>query len=945
MIKKQLILHIGCGKTGSSALQVWLNQNSNILRENGFNYPTFNMEIKDDYQITSGNGTHLVNAVKNNSVNLFLSETAKYKERRIVFSSEAFQILDEKEIKELKDSAIEAGFEIKVIAYIRNLYEMAYSSYMQLVKRHGYTESLDFYLNRINTFQQFNVVDLWESIIGQINVLHYDTESENLDLSFLKIIGLPKEKIPRMKRNRVNRSLTLLESELLRSFSKSVQNKFKINVDKISTYISDNLIKSSPEKETNIFYNEEVIEKLRSKFSSKIIEYNKKYFKNSNTLKISNPHIEQVKTINYNELEEDTGKVINYFFDLVRHIEFNDGSIIKYNLNNTRTMGRENLTQQVKSDIKENDSGTTLNNEVSIIIDKSFLKKNGMRFNDNALDSGWRSQQVIKVGEIFYILILKHENGKKALWYFNQSGDFIGNKASKLKKTSKEINLIIGGLFQRILKELTSEKVSSEFLSLIDPDDCLVEEMIYFLDLAEVKPHGENASTSDIDLRNQLSIPGRDTQDSYLRELKPQSIVNLIKDNVVYSTSHGILMSDFTVAYPCKNPDNSFIILIESGQYNCRLGLLDCVNGDFIEKNKETGPNSPNSLRLQLRYLLQHIIKYKAVIKDYLQTPTNTKVGILRNNHLGHNLWNDLTALYRVEKNNLLKNLEEIILFRGVNGEPWIKLEDFSTKANINRNIYSQHDLISYIYKNHKFPVRLGDSFISEEISNRIIKHSQINCKEDNIKSTDEIWVVLGLRFENRTWLNQKEGLLEISKYISQKTKKLTIIVDGHDIINSTGNHHASHQESPDINIIQLEKDLFNSLKEIFQNTSVKIIDAVSISIDCTNYLISKSDFFIAPWGAGLAKYKWIANLPGIIFTSQWNLKNKRDLKIYESESTRERAIPCLYLDPKYIKDCDCSTNNIKISMEDPSRADFIVDIEGFKSAIDELLIQIGKAP
>lgn len=945
MENKQLYLHIGCGKTGSSALQIWLNQNANALKENGYNYPTFNINIKDDYQITSGNGTHLVNAIKNNSVKDFLSQIANSKENKTVFSSEAFQILSYDEIKKLKESSKDAGFEIRVIAYVRNLYEMAYSSYMQLVKRHGYTESLDFYLSQINTFQQFNVIDIWASVFEEITVLHYDTESENLDLSFLKSIGLPKEKIPRMKKNKVNRSLTLLESELIRSLSKNIKKRFTLNIDNISTFISDNIIKESPEKETNTFYNKEVIENLKSKFSEKISEYNKKYFRNANVLKISNQHVEQARTITHDELGEDVDKIINLFFTLVKEMEIYTEFEIKSNTTAQKTRKAEKLTRKTKHVGTEKNHSIALGNKVSLVSDKSYLKKNGMIYDDNALALGWNSHQVIKVGNIVYILILKHRNGKSALWYFNQDGDFIGNQASKLKGLGNKINLIVGGIFQKLFEELINENDKDEIFPLFQSYDCLSVEIADFIDLAQAITNENIKSSSDADLRNQLLVPGRDTQDAYISKSNSQSIVKITKKFTAYETSHGIVMSDFTVAYPCKNSDNSFIILIESGQYNCRLGLLDCSNGDIFEKIKDIGPNSPNSMRLQLRLLLEHIIKYKSAIKDYFRSPTNAKIGILRNNHLGHNLWNDLTALYRIEKNNLLKNLEEIVLFRGANGEPWIKLENFSNNAVINRNIFSQHDLINFFYKNHKFPIRLGDNFIFEDIANRIIKYSEVNCAKKSFKTADEIWVVFGLRFENRTWLNQKEGLLEISEYIAQNTKNLTIIIDGHDIINSTGKHHASHQESPDANINQLETNLFNILSEKYHNTNIKVIDAVSLSIDCTVNLISKSDFFIAPWGAGLAKYKWISNIPGIIFTSQWNLKNKRDLKIYESDSFRERATPSLYVDAKYIQDRDCSTNNIRISIEDPSRADFIVDIKGIKLAIDELLFQIGKAP
>ena len=34
-------------------------------------------------------------------------------------------------------------------------------------------------------------------------------------------------------------------------------------------------------------------------------------------------------------------------------------------------------------------------------------------------------------------------------------------------------------------------------------------------------------------------------------------------------------------------------------------------------------------------------------------------------------------------------------------------------------------------------------------------------------------------------------------------------------------------------------------------------------------------------WGAGLAKYRWVCNKPGLLLTGEWNLRHREDLHIY----------------------------------------------------------------
>ena len=60
---KTLFLHIGLGKTGSSALQSWLSLNVEGLREQGIDYADLAPEAKRG-DVSSGNGVALFQAVR-----------------------------------------------------------------------------------------------------------------------------------------------------------------------------------------------------------------------------------------------------------------------------------------------------------------------------------------------------------------------------------------------------------------------------------------------------------------------------------------------------------------------------------------------------------------------------------------------------------------------------------------------------------------------------------------------------------------------------------------------------------------------------------------------------------------------------------------------------------------------------------------------------------------
>lgn len=597
------------------------------------------------------------------------------------------------------------------------------------------------------------------------------------------------------------------------------------------------------------------------------------------------------------------------------------------------------------NDISGSGQQHLISTSLSIHDNFEYLKKSGSPFSNSMLAAGWAPLKALQFPNLLTILILRHENGSEAAWYFDRYGDFFGNKVDSLKLRTSHKNQIISTLFKKIFSEVSNPETSDQILDLIREKKFIYSEILTLINTTQAKEDSNMATKRASEIFQQLNLKGRDIQDAYISASENEPIVKLEIEGQEYTSSHGLLPNNFCVVYPCIGSNKEdLLILFESGHHNSRFSLLDCVDG-VMYVTPQKGPKV--SLISVIKLLIEHIADNVELLQNYFNLPVQGKSGVLRNIHLGHNLWNDITALYRLEKKNLLDNLEEIILVGGELVEPWMKLDEFSPTARLNRTIRSQNDIVIYFYQGHRFPVRLGDDYIAEEIATRIIKNSKAICSQNTDNLTNELRVVLGLRLENRTWINQTDGLISIAQYLGQKFERISLIIDGHDLISSTNKVHISHHEPGNSSIISLEKEIADKLSDELAGSNVEIIDAVAMSLECSVKWINSADFFIAPWGAGLAKYKWICNLPGIIMTSRWNLANKPDLKIYESPNIREGATPCIYVAPEYIEDRDCSTNNVivKDMPEHPSRADFIVDIEGIKLAIDELLTQIGKAP
>lgn len=277
---KKLYLHIGCGKTGSSALQIWLHQNADNFLKLGIFYPTLNQKIKTDYQITSGNGVALSrDLIEKKSIDI-IEESFSSGIGSVLFSSENFQKLEKVDIQNLLSECLRNNIEVHVLAFVRDVYDIVFSSYMQSVKRGNYYKTFREYADGVKSLQQFEVVRKWAEFFPDIKVVHYDAFKNKVNVPFLDWLGVDSKAIPEIKKTKVNRSLTLLEAEFLRLLNKVYCEKFN-NLDfSFSSRISDAIILNDPEKKSEILLDMSVLENLRNKFSQSVDDFNNKYLYN-----------------------------------------------------------------------------------------------------------------------------------------------------------------------------------------------------------------------------------------------------------------------------------------------------------------------------------------------------------------------------------------------------------------------------------------------------------------------------------------------------------------------------------------------------------------------------------------------------------------------------------------------------------------------------------------
>ena len=264
----RILFHIGAGKTGSTAIQNMLSKNQEILHEKSVFY--LETAIRSQY-IQSGNGENLCHLL-NSGAKCFEIKHELFQFIKpgylSIISSEGFSLLSEYSWKKLFESLNELNVEFQLIAFIRSPIDVCISFYNQLVKRHGYFNSLDVY---IETFQwdHLNMLKKLSPFRPEVNmtVIHYDHNSRHLFRTFWEkvneVYGLDLRDSIAEDQFLSNRGLSSEEINMICAISKNYGQE-------ISSYIADFLVNEVDPTGKSLFYNTNQIQSVLTKHEQDI---------------------------------------------------------------------------------------------------------------------------------------------------------------------------------------------------------------------------------------------------------------------------------------------------------------------------------------------------------------------------------------------------------------------------------------------------------------------------------------------------------------------------------------------------------------------------------------------------------------------------------------------------------------------------------------------------
>lgn len=209
-MSKKIIIHAGPGKTGTSAIQAWLCQHQNELKNNKILYPNHDV---GKHEVSSGNFKSILKCQQGNwsiddtKLNKLVDNFHESNYEVLLLSSEHFYNL----IEDFNKLIPQAEF----LIYFRNPVEILESNYNQGVKRHGFSHKFN-PPTRITAghFERFSsLLNLLGST--KLHVRSYETACNNeggVVKDFVSSLGFNVN----INKKRINSSYTLEALELKR---------------------------------------------------------------------------------------------------------------------------------------------------------------------------------------------------------------------------------------------------------------------------------------------------------------------------------------------------------------------------------------------------------------------------------------------------------------------------------------------------------------------------------------------------------------------------------------------------------------------------------------------------------------------------------------------------------------------------------------------------------
>lgn len=411
-----------------------------------------------------------------------------------------------------------------------------------------------------------------------------------------------------------------------------------------------------------------------------------------------------------------------------------------------------------------------------------------------------------------------------------------------------------------------------------------------------------------------------------------------------------LTLDDLNSLFRFHDGSSGYDVFILATEHLSRVaGLYVPKHGVVITLDGDQARISRQPFRFLSRYVLHHLATYADNLFAGRERPTTEPYGFatfLRGGgsaHLGHQLWNELTAI-----DALVADLppDRLPLWL-VPGLPGGEIEFYGPidalfpeiAGRVRRGFADQGAVIRHVYENRLILFRATRERIGDGLRCRVVAQAALRAPELPARSHA---ILIGLRVENRT----ATDLGALCALVIEEAVRLhpgcTIVFDGHNARGGTRSDHtiSSHREdAASQSPLAVERGVVDAMRQRFAGQPVTLLDTLGEPLATSLAWSQACDGFVAVWGAGLAKYRWVANKPGLIVTNRWNLENKGDLHIYDAGAYMADPTPLVFVPAAVMQDRPDAAMLVPFDQATYSNFDF--DLDAMRSHVRAFLMAL----
>ena len=353
---------------------------------------------------------------------------------------------------------------------------------------------------------------------------------------------------------------------------------------------------------------------------------------------------------------------------------------------------------------------------------------------------------------------------------------------------------------------------------------------------------------------------------------------------------------------------------------------------------------------------LLHVLQEADGLLDYLAASARRFASACRGPddlHTGHHLWNELTGLDRLLRRAPRDRLPVVIVPDADEGaEVFAPIEAIfpEFKGRIDRRLRWPQRLAGFVYAQNYCLIRVLDEHVSRGLSLRLREAAAREpptlydrALATRIMAERTPCVLLGIRVENRTAVDLEATLSDIIAHLALRLGRVVIILDGHnartghDPVTSFGSfgQQAGHEHP-----VFAELRLAMALERRFRHSGAQIVNLFGAAMARSLFWTERSACFVAFWGAGLAKYRWACNRPGLVLSNRWNLTQRGDLDIYHAPRYQEAGAAIRFIDAELVTD-DAAAPVLFAPVDPvPSYSNFRLEMAGLRAALNAMIAE-----